>query len=91
MLWVVPNTKVMSKYKCTNSFKSQGGKNYSYADKIDSSQYSSLHSSEQSNFRKEDDDNDSPFGFGKPASIAMGDMLGTGIPGGIDMDFTTLL
>ncbi len=81
----------MAKYKCTNSFKSEKGINYSYSDKIDSSEYNSLRSSEQINFRKEDDDNDSPFGFGKPASIVMGDMLGTGIPGGIDMDFTTLL
>lgn len=80
----------MSKYKCTNSFKSESGKSYSYSDKINSSEYSSLRYSEQSNFKKEDED-DSIFGFGKPASIAMGDMLGTGIPGGIDMDFNTLL
>lgn len=80
----------MAKYKCTNSFKSEKGKSYSYSDKIDSGEYSSLRSSEQNNFKKDEDD-DSMFGFGKPASIAMGDMLGTGIPGGIDMDFSTPL
>ena len=76
----------MSKYKCVNSFKSQGGTDYSYGDKINSSEYNDLRSSEQDNFRKEDDDS-SNFGY----NLAMGDMLGTGIPGGLDMDITTLL
>jgi hypothetical protein len=38
--------------------------------------------------RRRDDDDDSSR---RMTNMAMGDMLNTGIPGGIDMDFTTPL
>lgn len=38
------------------------------------------------NHNSNDDDDNS---FSSIRNIAMGDMLGTGIPGGMDMDFTT--
>jgi len=76
----------MNKYKCISSFTCDDGHEHRYGDKIDESTYDRLTSSQKRKFQKEDDD--VTYGIGKP-NIAMGDMLGTGIPGGIDMDFTT--
>lgn len=42
---------------------------------------------EDSKRRRENDEADAR----RSSSLAMGDMLNTGIPGGIDMDFTTPL
>lgn len=80
----------MATYKCISNFKTSKGKSYSYGDKIGSNEYYDLKSLEQTNFTRQDDD-DSFMGPGKPGSIAMGDMLGTGIPGGLDGDMGTLL
>jgi len=76
-------------YKCTYGFEASGGTKYSYGTKITSSEYDQLTSSEKRHFKSADED--SFFGYGKPGSIAMGDMLGTGLPGGLDGDMSTLL
>lgn len=59
-------------YKCVNSFTSANGKHFHYGDKIKSYDYSSLRYSEQSNFKKEDEEDGSSifsppsFDFGSP-------------------------
>jgi hypothetical protein len=71
------------KYKCKYSFKTTGGKDYRYGDNIDSYTYDRLEYSEKRNFEKEESGG---FGGNTPG---VGDMMGTGLPGGIDLDFTT--
>lgn len=80
----------MANYKCTNNFKSTKDKYYNYGDLIHYYEYEQLTRAEQRNFTRQSS-SDSMFGAGKPGSIAMGDMLGTGIPGGLDGDMSTLL
>lgn len=77
------------KYKCTNSFDAANGSSYSWGDTISSSEYNDLKSSEQSNFTRDDDSDSSSSN--QMLNIAMGDMLGIGIPGGLDGDMSTLL
>jgi hypothetical protein len=89
----------MNTYTCENRFTSSRGKSYSYGDEIDQNDYDRLSASEQLHFKKNNSrsyssassDHNQLFGTNNSGSIAMGDMLGTGIPGGIDMDFTTPL
>lgn len=78
----------MSDYRCTNSFKSDKGVTYNYGDRISENEYSSLWDREKAYFQKEDIPLSS---MGSPYSIATGDILGTGIFGGVDMDPNTLL
>lgn len=88
----------MNTYTCGNRFTSSRGESYSYGNKISQNEYDGLSASEQLHFKK---NNSTPFssassdndqlGMNNPGLIAMGDMFGTGIPGGIDMDFTTPL
>jgi hypothetical protein len=89
----------MNTYTCENRFTSSRGKSYSYGDEIDQNDYDRLSASEQLHFKKNSStsfssgssDDNQLFGTNTSGSIAMGDMLGTGIPGGMDMDFTTPL
>ena len=89
----------MNTYTCENRFTSSRGESYSYGDKINQNDYDGLSAYEQSHFKKnnstpfssESSDNNQLLGMNNTGSITMGDMLGTGIPGGIDMDFTTPL
>ncbi len=73
------------KYKCKYGFTTTAGKRYTYNDKIDRTTYNSLTYSEKRNF-EEDDDGSGGFGGNTPG---VGDMMGTGLPGGIDFDYTT--
>lgn len=89
----------MHTYTCENRFTSSRGESYDYGDKISQNDYDGLSASEQLHFKKNSStsfssgssDDNQLLGMNNPGSIAMGDMLGTGIPGGIDMDFTTPL
>lgn len=98
-MWEIKKHKRMNTYTCENRFTSSRGKNYSYGDEIDQNDYDGLSASEQLHFKKNNStsfssrssDDNQLFETNTPGSIAMGDMLGTGIPGGIDMDFTTPL
>ena len=89
----------MNTYTCENRFTSSRGESYGYGDKINQNDYDGLSASEQLHFKKNNStsfsstssDDGQLLGMNNPGSIAMGDMFGTGIPGGMDMDFTTPL
>jgi len=72
-------------YVAAQSFKSSNGIIYRMGDIIDTSTFDSFTSQEKAKCRKKKDDSDK-LPESKPA---LGDMLGTGINGGIDDDFDT--
>jgi hypothetical protein len=76
----------MKKYKCISSFTDDEEKGHRYGDKINESDYNKLTSSQKRKYQLEDEDSNMSC-----SNIVFGDMLGTGIPGGLDMDMTTLL
>jgi hypothetical protein len=79
----------MTDYKCNYSFTSQKGKRYSYGDKIDSSEYNSLSYSEKSKFEEESSYSSSSNNLAM--NIALGDITGSGMIGGLDGNIGTLI
>jgi len=75
----------MKKFKCTSSFIDDEDKSHRYGDQIGESEYDRLTSSQKRKYQLEEDS------YMSRSNIAMGDLLGLGIPGGIDGDITTLL
>lgn len=77
-------------YRCTKAFISSFGVKYDLFDEVET--LDGFSPKEQNHFVevkariKEDFGTESPFTVN---GITMGDMLNTGIPGGLDMDFTT--
>jgi len=76
----------MKKFKCTSSFIDDEDKSHSYGNKIGESEYDKLTSSQKRKYQLEEEDS-----YMSRSNVAMGDLLGLGIPGGIDGDITTLL
>lgn len=76
----------MRKYKCTSSFIDDEDRSHSYGNKINESEYDKLTSSQKRKYQIEKDDS-----YMSRSNIGMGDLLGLGMPGGIDGDITTIL
>ena len=79
----------MSNYKCNYSFTSEKGKSYSYGSKINSSEYNELSYSEKSKFEEESSYSQNSNNLAM--NIALGDITGSGIIGGLDGDMGTLI
>lgn len=93
----------MNNWECKHKFKSTKGIIFEREDIISDDEYNQLMSDECYNFEPTDEEvskkksstrsssrkNDEDSFYGQSGNIAMGDMLGTGIPGGMDMDFST--
>ena len=79
----------MSNYKCNYSFTSEKGKSYSYGSKINSSEYNELSYSEKS--KCEEESSYSQNSNNLAMNIALGDITGSGIIGGLDGDMGTLI
>lgn len=79
----------MSNYKCKYSFTSEKGKNYSYGNKINSSEYNSLSYSEKSKFEEESSYSSNSNNLAM--NIALGDITGSGMIGGLDGNIGTLI
>jgi len=79
----------MGDYKCNYSFTSEKGKSYSYGSKINSSEYNSLSYFEKSKFEEESSYSSSSNNLAM--NIALGDITGSGIIGGLDGDMGTLI
>ena len=79
----------MSDYKCKYSFTSDKGKSYSYGSKINSSEYNELSYSEKSKFEEESSYSSNSNNLAM--NIALGDITGSGIIGGLDGDMGTLI
>lgn len=79
----------MSDYKCNYSFTSEKGKSYSYGSKINSSEYNELSYSEKSKFEEESSYSSNSNNLAM--NIALGDITGSGIIGGLDGDMGTLI
>jgi hypothetical protein len=73
-------------YIATQSFKAVNGKTYRMGDIIDSSTYDSLSSKDKAKCKHRKDKDDKSLDHQSPG---LGDMLGTGVPGGVDGDFDT--
>lgn len=80
----------MSNYKCNYSFTSEKGKSYSYGDKINSSEYSGLLYSEKSKFEEESSYSSSSSN-NLSMNIALGDITGSGMIGGLYGNMGTLI
>jgi len=72
-------------YVAIQSFKATNGILYRMGDIIDSVTFDSLSSKEKAKCRMKREKNDDSLKH----ESGLGDMLGTGIPGGIDNDFDT--
>lgn len=79
----------MSDYKCKYSFTSDKGKSYSYGDKINSSEYNGLSYSEKSKFEEESSYSSNSNNLAM--NIALGDITGSGMIGGLDGNIGTLI
>jgi hypothetical protein len=79
----------MSNYKCKYSFTSEKGKSYSYGSKINSSEYNGLSYSEKYKFEEESSYSSSSNNLAM--NIALGDITGSGMIGGLDGDIGTLI
>lgn len=82
-------------YRCKRDFTSKDGKKFKEENKISEDEYEILFFDDQENFEL-DNENDEfieedDVVDNTAMNIAMGDIIGTGIPGGIDIDFKTLL
>lgn len=79
----------MSDYKCKYSFTSEKGKSYSYGTKINSSEYNGLSYSEKTKFEEESSylSNSNNLAM----NIALGDIIGSGMIGGLDGNIGTLI
>ncbi len=77
----------MSNYKCKTSFTGDNGKSYSYGSKINSSEYRDLSYSDKNKFEEESSSNSSNLAM----NLAMGDITGSGLIGGLDGDMGTLI
>jgi hypothetical protein len=79
----------MSDYKCKYSFTSEKGKSYSYGTKINSSEYNGLSYSEKTKFEEESSylSNSNNLAM----NIALGDITGSGMIGGLDGNIGTLI
>lgn len=77
-------------YKCIQSFKISDSERYLYGDKITEEQYKKIKPEFKNNFTYDNSEDLSGFGTSTPIP-GIGDLLGTGLPGGLDFDFTTPL
>lgn len=73
-------------YIANKSFIASNGKTYRMGDIIDSKTYESFSKIERAKCTKKKDEGDHSLNHPSPG---LGDMLGTGVPGGIDEDFDT--
>lgn len=73
-------------YIANQSFKASNGKSYRMGDVIDSKVFDSFTKSEKAKCKQKRDEGDKSLVHPSPG---LGDMLGTGIPGGIDGDLDT--
>ena len=80
----------MGDYKCNYSFTSEKGKSYSYGSKINSSEYNGLSYSEKSKF-EEESSYSSSSSSNLAMNIALGDITGSGMIGGLDGNMGTLI